>query len=366
MTSRLASGTRLTVDLDALAHNYGVLQRAAGGVAMAPVVKADGYGLGAGPIARRLWTEGARSFFVARVAEGEHLRAELGVHDAEILVLDGLTKGSERELAAARLTPVLTSLDQIKVWAAFVGDHTLPAGLHFDTGMNRLGLAVEEAAQAASMIAAAPGINLTLVMSHLSFSTTPSHLRNALQLERFQSVLPSFIGVRASLAASAGAILAADYRFDLVRPGISLYGGGPAEHPHPDLRAVAMLEAPILQIRKVRAGESVGYGAMFTATHDLTLAVVEAGYADGLLRTSFAKGPAAVNGQVCPLVMVSMDLIGVDISHVEGVNPGDPVELLGGTVQLDDLAAAANTVAHECLVRLSGRAERTYRGLQSR
>jgi alanine racemase len=353
------NGARLTIDLGALAHNYRALQAAAPGAEVAPVVKADGYGLGAGPIARRLWAEGARSFFVARLSEGEALRKALGEKPAEIYVLDGLTDTART--AAAALTPALTSLEQIAAWAALAGSMRLPCALHFDTGMNRLGLAVDEASEAARLIAAAPGLELKLVMSHLSYATTPSHPRNAEQLARFRKARAAFPGVPASLAASSGCYLGPDYRFEVVRPGISLYGGGPEEQPHPDIRAVVTLEAPILQIRRVKAGESVGYGRMFTADHDVTLAIIEAGYADGFLRTGHARSQVAVCGRLCPLAIVSMDLIAVDISALPDTAVGDRVELLGPTALLDHAAEAAGTVAHECLVRLSPRAERVYR-----
>jgi alanine racemase len=211
------------------------------------------------------------------------------------------------------------------------------------------------------MVAEVRGLDVKLVMSHLSCAASLGQSRNRAQLERFGGVLAHFPGVRASLAASAGIFLGPEYRFDVVRPGIGLFGGGPQERPHPDLKAVAILEAPILQIRQVAAGESVGYGSMFTAKTEMTIAILEAGYADGCLRTGHAKGRAAVRGKLCPLVIVSMDLIAVDISAVPKAELGDMVELLGPTVLLDDVAAAAGTVAHECLVRLSPRAQRSYR-----
>jgi alanine racemase len=196
-------------------------------------------------------------------------------------------------------------------------------------------------------------------MSHLSYATAPNHPRNVEQLARFHAVLSHFPKVRASLAASAGAFLGPQYRFDMVRPGISLYGGGPEERPHPDLRAVAILEAPILQVREIAAGDSVGYGSMFTAATPRTLAIIEAGYADGFLRTGFAAGQAGVGGRLCRLAIVSMDLIAVDITGVPA-QVGDMVELLGPTALLDNAATAAGSVAHECLTRLA-RAERLYR-----
>lgn len=355
------TGAGLTIDLAALAHNLGVIRAAAPGAEVAPVVKADGYGLGAGRVSQRLWAEGARTFFVARLSEGEALRVALGERDAEIVVLDGLTEDAAARMAASNLTPALTSLDQIRTWGALARSLRLPCVLHFDTGMNRLGFDIGEAQQVAALVSQFRGLDLRLVMSHLSFATTPSHPRNAEQLTKFRLALGHFPGVRASLAASAGAFLGPDYRFDMVRPGISLFGGGPEERPHPDLQAVARLYAPILQIRDLAAGDSAGYGSMFQAAHPMRMAIVEAGYADGLLRTSFARGTAAVRGRLCPLAIVSMDLIGVNVSEIGDVAVGDPVELLGPTVHLDDVAVAAGTVAHECLVRLSPRAERIYR-----
>jgi alanine racemase len=356
------TAARLTIDLAALAHNLGVIRAVAAGAEVAPVVKADGYGLGAGAVSRRLFDEGARTFFVARLAEGESLRAEMGVRAADIYVLDGLTPGAEQRMASARLTPALTSLEQIAAWARYAGDHSLGCALHFDTGMNRLGLDVAEAPAAAELVRQSKSVALKLVMSHLSFATSPAHRRNGQQLARFREVLSHFPDARTSLSASAGAFLGPEYRFDVVRPGISLFGGGPREKPHPDLKAVATLEAPILQIREVQPGESVGYGSMFTAKTPTRVAIVEAGYADGFLRTGAARARAAVGGTLCRIVIISMDLIGVDLGPAPDAKVGDMVQLLGDTALLDDAAAAAGTVAHECLTRLSPRAERVYRG----
>lgn len=346
------NAARLTIDLDALAHNHAVLRTAAGPAEVAPVVKADGYGLGAGPIARRLWAEGARTFFVARLSEGEALRAALGDRDATIFILDGLTEGAAPRLAAAHLTPVLSSLAQVEAW-------TGPAALHFDTGMNRIGIDAGQANDAARL---ARNLDLVLVMSHLSCAAEPGHPRNAAQLERFEAVRTAFPGVRASLAASAGIFLDDAYRADLVRPGISLFGGGPRETPEARFEAVATLDAPVLQVRDLKAGDSVGYGSMFTAGRAMRIAVLGAGYADGILRGAYAKGFASITGKRAPYIVVSMDMIAVDISDQGMVTAGDRAELLGPNVLLDDLAAAGNTVAHECLTRLNARAERVYLG----
>ncbi|MDB5438154.1 MAG: Alanine racemase [Caulobacteraceae bacterium] len=339
----------LTIDLDALAHNYGVVRTAAGGAEISPVVKADGYGLGAGPIARRLWREGAHSYFVARLEEGEALREELGGLEADILVLDGFQPGEEERIDAAGLTPVLNTLEQAR---AYRGSGAV---LHFDTGMNRIGLAVDEAASVIEL-----GLPVRLVISHLSAAVDPGHPRNGRQLARFESVRRLFPGARASLAASAGIWLGEDYRFDLVRPGISLFGGGPREVPDPTLRAVARLEAPVLQVRDLSAGDSVGYGDMFTAPHEMRIAVLGAGYADGMLRRGAGRTQAWLNGAAVPILAVTMDLIAIDITSQPEPRHGQMAELLGPNILLDDLAAAVETAPHECLTRLSTRAQRVY------
>lgn len=342
--------TNLTIDLSALGHNYRVLQKASGWAKVAPVVKANAYGLGAGPVSRRLYEEGARKFFVARVSEGEALRLELPEADAEILVLDGCPAGRADRLREARLTPVLSSLAQAVEWGA------APAPLHIDTGMNRLGLSLEDAA-----VLARQGFEPTLLMSHLGSGEDPANPRNAEQLARFTEARARFPDVPASLAASSGIYLGPDYHFHVTRPGISLYGGGPREVPHPDFRAVATMDAPVLQVRDLKPGERAGYGTMFEVPRAMQLALVGAGYADGIIRRSHGGGYACINGRKARFCIVTMDLIGIDVSDTP-VKVGDRAELLGANALLDDLAHAAGSVAHECLVRLSGRAARTYLG----
>lgn len=358
------SSARLTIDLDALADNYAVLKAQAGGAEMAPVVKGDGYGLGAGAIARRLWIEGARRFFVARLTEGEALRGALGPdHPAIIYVLDGFTAGSGPRLAAADLTPALTSLPQIDAAQAFAAQSGRPlsVGLHVDTGMNRQGLTPDEARAVAQSPDRLQGLDVGLIMSHLGSATEPAHPRSAAQLARFRPVRALFPQATASLSASAGIFLGPDYRFDLVRPGVSLYGGGPEERPDPRLQAVVTLEAPILDIRNIAAGEMVGYGSGVVVDRPTRVAIVQAGYADGILRMAKGSGRAWFAGALRPMLIVTMDLIAIEIGDT-AAQPGDQVELLGPHALVDDLAAAAGTAAHECLVRLSERAERIYLG----
>ena len=345
---------RLTIDLDALAHNYAVLEDAAAGAEVAAVVKADGYGLGAGPVCRRLWAEGCRSFFVARVSEGEDLRAAMGDRAAAIYVLDGLLPGVAGRLTAAGLTPVLNTAAQVAAADGYEG----PVAVQIDSGMNRQGLTPAEAAALAPELAR---LDIALVMSHLGSATDPAEGRNPEQLARFAPAAALIPGRPISLAASAGAFLGADYRFDMIRAGVSLFGGGPEERPDARLRAVATLTAPILDIRRLQPGDRVGYGASFTAARPMQVAVVAAGYADGVIRAAMGRGYAWAASARRPLLAVNMDLLVIELGDGEAT-VGEHVELLGANVALDDLAQAAGTVAHEILVRLSPRAERVYLG----
>lgn len=358
-----AHRARLTIDLDALAANYAVLKDEAGGAEVAAVVKADGYGLGAAPLARRLWAEGARSFFVARLSEGEALRGALGPgRPAAIYLLDGFLPGAAARLAAADLTPVLCTLPQVaaaSAWATLAG--RLTVALQVDTGMNRQGLSPEEARVLVDGPGAFRGLDVDLLVSHLGSAAEPSDPRNAEQLAAFDTVRPLFPGARASLSASAGLFLGPEYRHDLVRAGISLYGGGPEERPDPRIRAVATLTAPILDIRNLRAGDRVAYGSTFTAERPMRVAVVAAGYADGLLRAAQGGGYAWCAGGRRRLLAMTMDLLVIELGDAPA-EAGEAVELLGPNALLDDLAAAAGTVPHELLVRLSPRAERVYLG----
>lgn len=342
----------MTVDLDAVAENYATLVRQARGAEVAPVVKADGYGLGAAPIARRLMAEGARTFFVARIAEGVALREALGPTPL-IYVLDGCPPSAGRVLKAANLSPVINSLEQAEVWAAEAGG---PAALMLETGLNRLGLTAEET----SKLGHGPW---SLVMSHLACADQPGHPMNQAQRTRFEALAEHFPGARRSLAASDGLFLGPEFAFDLVRTGICLYGGGPQGRPDPHIRPVATFEAPILQLRTIPPGETSGYGAAWTATRTTRAAVVAAGYADGVLRASSPRAYGSLAGRAAPVIgRISMDLTIFDVTHIPEARTGALMQLVGPDVPIDDAAAAAGTIAYELLTRLGARAERRYLG----
>ncbi|AQR62083.1 alanine racemase [Brevundimonas sp. LM2] len=339
----------LTVDLDALAHNFHALE-AVTGVEVHPVVKADAYGLGAVPVARRLMSEGARTFFVARLAEGLALREAL---DAEplIYVLDGCVGDAAAVLKAADLRPILNHGEQLAAWRAAGGG---PCGLQIDTGMNRLGFRVEDAPE--------PFKGLALVMSHLACGDDPAQPMNRRQRDAFAGVGARYPGTVRSFANSGGCFLGPDFGFDAVRPGICLYGGGPEGRPDTRLKAVATLGAEILQIRDVPAEESIGYSRGFVADTPRRIATCGAGYADGVLRSTSPDGQVWVAGTLRPVLgRVSMDVIAVDVTGLD-VALGDSVELFGPNRLLDEAAKAAGTIGYELLTSVTARVPRLYVG----
>jgi len=357
-----ASHPRLTVDLDALAANHALLGSLAGAAELAPVVKANAYGLGMSAVAKRLRAEGADSFFVARLAEGVALRRDLGAGPI-IYVLDGCPAGTEAALLSAALTPVLNDADQIGRWSDAGGAQ---AALHVDTGMNRLGLRPEQAQDLARAPTGLKGVAISLVLSHLSCGSSLGDPMNHSQAQTFDTVRGWFPNARASLANSGGLFQGPGFALDMVRPGIALYGGGPFERPDPRIAAVATFEAPILQIRTVRAGERIGYGGAFHAEEDLSVAVIAAGYADGVLRAQSPLGYGWLHGARRRLLgRISMDLIAIDVSDCPMARPGDQVQLLGPEVLLDDAAQAAGAISYEILTRLGARGERVYRGARA-
>ena len=339
----------LTVDLNALAANFRTLE-ATGGVPVHPVVKADSYGLGAAACARRLMAEGARTFFVARTAEGERLRAALGSGPA-IYVLDGCLPGRGARLRDASLRPVLNADAQLAEWQAAGGG---ACGIQIDTGMNRLGFRPEAAPE--------PFEGLDLVLSHLACADDPAEPMNARQQNAFAAAAARYPGAVRSFANSGGVFLGTDYAFDATRPGICLYGGGPEGRPEGRIRPVATLAAEVLQLHEVPAGESVGYSRGFTATRATRIATCAAGYADGVLRSYSPRGQVFVAGELRPIVgRVSMDACAVDVTGLD-VAVGDRVELFGANRMLDDAGAAAGTIGYELIAAINARVPRVYVG----
>ncbi len=355
---------RLTVRLGAVVSNFRTVQRMAGPAAVAAVVKADAYGLGMAPVAKSLAVAGCDTFFAARLEEGIKLRPL--VPQARIFVLDGAAADAVPALIAHRLTPVLNSLSDIAGWSAAAREThgELDAAIHIDTGMNRLGLPGAElgvlAAEAARRL---DGIRPVLVMSHLACADDPGARMNRVQLDRFRTALAMLPTAPASLASSGGVLLGKDYCFDLVRPGLGLYGGNPQAPATNPFATVAVLRARVLQLRRVEKGESVGYGATFWTRRPTVLATVGLGYADGLMRAMGNRGAGAVGGMRVPIAgRVSMDLITLDVTDVPeaALTSGAEIEFFGDAISLDEVATAAGTAPYEILTSLSRRVTHVY------
>jgi alanine racemase len=344
----MATGT-LTIDLAAIARNWQALDRmTAADVQTAAVVKADAYGLGVPRVVQALAQAGARRFFVAYAEEGAAVRQALGP-GPQIAVLAGHMPGDTEMIQDLDLTPMLNSLDQITRHLEALPGHAF--GVQLDTGMNRLGVeALEWKAVAPILIEAAP----VLLMSHLACADEPDHPMNATQLAAFHAMTDG-TGLPRSLAATGGILLGPEYHFDLTRPGIGLYGGLPFTDAQPTLR----LSLPVIQTRELAEGESVGYGATWTADQPSLIATVAGGYADGLPRSLSNRAQLWDGDTPCPLVgRVSMDAITVDISHLDEVPP--TLDILCPTQGVDALAAAGGTIGYELLTALGPRYQRRY------
>jgi alanine racemase len=363
------AGGILTVDLAAIAANWNALAGMTVPVECAAVVKGDGYGCGLEPVTRTLYRAGCRTFFVADITEGRRVRAVAS--DAAIYVLNGVMPGSAQAFAADYLRPVISSTTELAEWDAFVATRNWRGGgaLHVDTGMNRLGITVDEA------VAIAPRLQsenhgFTLLMSHLACAEIPGHPMNDRQIRLFREVRMLYRGVASSLANSSGIFLGGTAYCDLVRPGVALYGVNPTPAKKNPMRPVVELKARIIQVRTINKGDTVGYGAAFTATRPSRIAIVAVGYADGFLRSAAAaRGkPAAevvVAGKRCPVAgRVSMDVLAVDVTDLSdgAVRRGDFATLIGGRLSVDDLAAGMGTIGYEVLTHLGRRYHRVYKG----
>lgn len=346
----------LTVDLDAIVGNWRTIRsRLASGCRAAAVLKADGYGLGAAPIARALRYAGCTRFFIATVEEGIALRPV--VPDADIIVLNGVEPATLPYFDEYRLIPMLNSLPQIEAWG-----QTGPCALHVDTGMSRLGVTFEEA-KSLPMPA-----GLMLISSHLACADEPDQPMNRYQLEEFAAVRAHFPGIEASLAASSGIFLGPEWHADWVRPGAALYGVNPMRGLPNPMAPTVTLQAKILQIREIDQGRTVGYGATHRAKDKAKLATVAVGYADGVMRCLSNRGHGYVGDRRVPLVgRISMDLTVFDVSAVpeEDLLPGASIELLGRYNTIDEMAESAGTIGYEILTSLGPRLHRRYHSSQS-
>lgn len=357
----------VTVDLDVLTANWRALAALVAPAECGAVVKADAYGLGAAEVIPALARAGVRTFFVATPDEAE--KARRLAPTARLFALDGLLPGAAESFIATNTAPVLTSLAEITAWkaeAARAGT-PLPAAFQVDSGLNRLGLSEVDVKSLADDTTLLDGLELRLVMSHLACADDPAHGHNEKQRANFERMRAMLPAAPASLAASDGLMLGAPFHYDLVRPGYALYGGQAFQGGPTPVHPVVTVEARVLQVRNLAPGDTVGYSATWTAERPTRLAVIAAGYADGLARAlSAASGTTgtmvAIRGQHAPIVgRVSMDLITVDVTDMaESVVAGDMATLVGPGLTIETMGHASGTIGYEVLTRLGQRFVRRY------
>lgn len=354
----------LTIDLKALAENYRLFQKEAGsGCAVAGVVKADAYGLGMEAVIGALESLSCPLYFTATLEEALAVR---DVTDKPVAAFNGVQTAEQAESCITRhITPVLNSLHDIALWRDMLTARDVadvpPAMIHFDTGMNRLGLGPDETARLLDDPHILKGLYIRTVMSHFACADEKDHEMTARQYEDFKAIAARFPQAEKSLANSSGLFRNTAYHFDLVRPGMALYGLNPVPEQKSPVRPVARLECPVLQVRNAAKGEAAGYGQDYVVKKDTKLATVAAGYADGLLRALGKGGCLYYKGRPCKIAgRISMDLTVIDLGPDNAARPGDMVEIIGPHQDADDLASAAGTIGYEILTSLGCRYPRRY------
>lgn len=363
-----STGAVLEIDLDAIAGNWDALSRLHPSGPVAAVLKADAYGLGAVPVARRLFAAGCRHVFTAHLDEAQAIRPALPhplPPGAMLAVLNGLWLGDAPAYAEADIAPVLGSLAEIEDWAAHARTlgRPLPALLHIDTGMNRLGLPPEEVDVLAAEPSRLDGVRLLYIMTHLVSAEMPGDPINAAQRDRFARACARLPAAPRSLANSSGCFLGADFGSDLARPGAALFGVNPTPGQPNPMRAAVRLRARILQVRDVPPGGRVGYNGVWTAQRPSRIATVSVGYADGYPRILTNRAAACFDEQAVPLVgRVSMDLSTFDITDAPGAVTGSWLDLIGPGMPVDEVARRAGTNGYEILTQLGPRYRRAYLG----
>ncbi|MEM7426592.1 MAG: alanine racemase [Pseudomonadota bacterium] len=367
------SGGVLKVDLAALRANYRMFARMAAPAECGAAVKADAYGFGIQQVGPALWSAGCRTYFVALTREAVELRGILP--QAIIYVLNGLAPGASQTLLDFALRPCLCSLEEVDEWVAFCSGRgkRLPAALHIESGINRFGLTGPDVGALARDPESLAAFDLSLVMSHLASGDDPDATSNTQQIDRFDALRSQLPPAPASLSNSPGILLGQSFHYDLVRPGIGLYGGRPQSAGPSPVKPVAHLVSHLAQVRSVAKGQGVGYAATWMARRDSRIGVIPVGYADGYRRSlssdpEIAPAKVWIGGHFAPVVgRISMDMITVDVTDLppETAVRGAEVELFGSHVLAHELAARAGTISYEVFTGLGSRFARVYSGHES-
>lgn len=356
--------TRARVNLDALRDNFRLARGKAPGSHSMAVVKADGYGHGLEAVARALAGE-SDCFAVATTDEAQRIR-RAGLN-SKVVLLEGVHEPTDWPLVAeAGFEPVLHAVHQLDGLERLPSGQDIPVWVKCNTGMNRLGLDGDGIEAMVLRIRETAGLRLAGLMTHYACADDPSDPMTGEQVRRMRAISREYPGVPVSAANSAAHFHEADCHFDHTRPGIMLYGGTPLvgrKGPDLQLRPVMHLESRIIAVRALNPGETVGYGATWTATEPTRMGIVEIGYGDGYPRHAPNGTPVAVGGRRCELIgRVSMDMIAVNLEGCPEAEPGTPVELWGETVSVDEVAQLSGTISYELLTAVSPRVPRVHEG----
>ncbi len=343
--------------LNNILENYHSIRRFAGGSPSAAVIKANAYGLGIEQVGAALYHDaGCSDFFVATPQEAFTLRNR--VKKATIYVLNGLISGQINFYKDYNIRPVLCDLEQIELWQQH---STLPCAVHFDTGINRLGLNKKETDYFINQ--GAKKLNIQHIMSHLACADQTSNPINRQQLGKFQKISNHFSGIEASFANTSGILMGSEYHFDLLRPGLMLFGGNSSlKEKLPDaIKSSCEILGKIIQIKELERGSVLGYNSRWCAPKKSRIAYVNLGYADGFPIEMTGKAFCFISGEKREIIgQISMDMLAVDITGLANITVGDEVELLGKNITIEFMAETSNLSQYEILTYARERYQRYY------
>ena len=357
--------TFLDIKIGSVIKNYKKIKnKVSNNCNVAATVKADAYGLGIKPIAKSLIKNGCNTFFVATLTEAVNLRS---INKRILIyVLNGLNDNSTEIFYKQNIIPVVNNLAQLKKAETFSFKRKKPLkiAIHFDTGMSRLGVDKDETKillkNKKSLV---KNSHIELIMSHLACADNSKSSKNSIQLKKFKKISKYFPKTKLSLSNSAGILLGKKYHFDLVRPGISLYGGNCSLEKNNNYNHVISLKAKIIQKRIINKGETIGYGSTYKAKKRMLVGTIPIGYGDGFNRLFSNKIELYYKSKKVRIVgRVSMDLITIDLTKFKKnqVSENDYIELINSKNNVDYLSKIIKTIPYEILTSLGNRYQRRY------
>ena len=349
------SSSILEINIKNFIHNYKTLQKVCNKSNVGATIKANAYGLGDIKLFKILYQTGCRNFFVSSLNEALKIRSKYKV--GFLYVLNGVEKKYTKILLKKNIIPVINSSKDLGFFLKKENIH-INIGVHIDTGINRLGIPIKHLEKFKNN-----NRKIFILLSHFASSDEKLNNYNVLQNKKFKESFKFFKNVKFfSLANSMGTILNKNYHYDIVRPGISLYGGHYNTKLKKLIKPVIKLKAKILQIKEIKKGEFIGYNQTFKTSKNITVAILGIGYADGLSRLLSNKGKVFFRGKKFNIIgRVSMDSITVDVSkHKKIIKTNDFMEIINHDYGIDKMAEDCNTISNEILTAISNRVKRTY------